>query len=158
MPRLFEECLTASTYGAKSTLKLLATAKALPTHLHTTIDFAELLAGMTFGNDLEYDPVPESSLTIPCPDWWGNQPVFFRDNRMYTRKDIVLSAANKDGGAHVDVPDNGLLALQEGFWIRTTTNSAGVMTTTSLENNHFRMLRRFADELLNSKELTGLAD
>lgn len=71
---------------------------------------------------------------------------------------MVLSAANKDGGAHVDAPDASLQALQEGFWSRTETNADGMKTTVPLVNNHFRMLRRFADELLKSQELLKLAD
>lgn len=143
--------------GQKATLQLVTTAKAMPSHFLATVDFAELMAGMTFGNTLVYDPVPEGLPTIACPDWW-DQPVFFRDNAMYTRKDVVLSAANKDGGAHVDAPDASLQALQEGFWSRTETNADGMKTTAPLVNNHFRMLRRFADELLKSQELLKLAD
>ncbi|MDH2917232.1 MAG: hypothetical protein PXX77_10205 [Gallionella sp.] len=143
--------------GQKSSLELVTTAKTVPGHLLATVDFAELMAGITFGNDLVYDPLPKGSPTVPCPSWW-DQPVFCRDKVMYTRKDIVLAAANKDGGAHVDAPDENLLALQEGFWNKTTTNADGIKTTVSLSNNHFRMLRRFADELLNSQELIKLTD
>ena len=35
----------------------------------------------------------------------------------------------------------------------TETNADGTTVTTPLENNHFRMLRRFAAELLESQEL-----
>ena len=34
----------------------------------------------------------------------------------------------------------------------------GMKTTVPLVNNHFQMLRRFADELLKSQELLKLAD
>jgi hypothetical protein len=121
------------------------------------MDFGELMAGMTFGYTLEYDPVPEDSPAILCTDWW-EQPVFIRDKTVYTRKDVVLSAANKDGGAHVDNPDAKLQALQAGFWIRTMTHADGTKRTEPLADNHFRMLRRFAEELLSSKELLKLAD
>jgi len=70
---------------------------------------------------------------------------------MYTRKDVVLSAANKDGGAYVDAPDASLQAFQEGFWSRTETNADDLRTTVPLVNNHCRMLRRFADVLLWSQ-------
>ena len=141
--------------GQKVTLKLVSTAKTVPPHLLADIDFAELMAGMTFSSGLTYDPVPAGSPTIACSDWW-DQAVFSRDSVMYTRKDVVLSAANKDGGAHVDAPDEKLQAFQEGFWIKTQTNPDGTKTTAPLVNNHFRMLRRFADELLNSSELLAL--
>ena len=70
----------------------------------------------------------------------------------------MLSAANKDGGAHIDTPDAKLQAFQEGFWIRTDTHADSTKRTQPIVDNHFRMLRRFADELLMSKELLKLAD
>lgn len=143
-------------FGQKQTLKLVSTAKTLPQHLQVDIDFAELMTGMTFGTELAYAAVPAGSPTVVCPDWW-TQPVFLRDRVMYARKDIVLSAANKDGGAHVDAPDAKLQAFQESFWTRTEITADGAETSVPLANNHFRMLRRFADELLNSQELLALA-
>lgn len=142
--------------GQKATLKLVSTAKTMPPHLLADMDFVEFMAGMTFGNDLTYTPVAADSPTIACPTWW-TEPVFLRDRVTYTRQDVVLSAANKDGGAHVDAPNAKLKALQEGFWNLTLTNTDGTKTTAPLVNNHFRMLRRFADELLNSQELLALA-
>ena len=68
----------------------------------------------------------------------GEQPVFVRDKKAYTRKDVVLSTANKDGGAHVDKPDANLQALQEGFWIRTVTHADGTKRTEPLADSHFR--------------------
>lgn len=141
--------------GQKATLKLISTAKTVPPHLLADMGFGELMAGMTFDDELTCAPVPTGSPTIACPVWW-TETVFLRDKVTYTRKDVVLSAANKDGGAHVDAPDVKLQALQEAFWIRTETNADGTKTTAPLVNNHFRMLRRFADELLNSQELLAL--
>jgi len=146
-----------SKMGRKGTLQLVTTAKTVPNEFLINMDFGELMAGMTFSHNLEYDPVPEDSPSILCPDWWG-QPVFIRAKTAYTRKDVVLSAANKDGGAHIDTPDAKLQALQEGFWIRTVTHADGTTKTEPLVDNHFRMLRRFAEELLSSKELLKLAD
>jgi len=142
--------------GQKATLRLVTTARTAPNDLLINIDFGELMAGMTFGRTIEYDPVPEGSPTILCTDWW-EQLVFIRDKTAYTRKDVVLSAANKDGGAHVDSPDAKLQALQEGFWIRTVTHADGTKMTEPLADNHFRMLRRFAQELLTSGDLLKLA-
>lgn len=142
--------------GMKDSLQLVSTATTFPDHLLVNMDFVEFMGGMTFGNDLTYDPVPSGTPTIPCLEWW-TQPVFLRDKVTYSRRDVVLAAANKDGGAHVDTPDAKLLALHEGFWMRTSTAADGTPSTTPLVNNHFRMLRRFADELLSSQELLALA-
>jgi SEC-C motif len=47
------------------------------------------------------DDVPVTK-QIPFEDWW-NAPVFIdRDKSSLTRKQLVLIAANQDGGAHVD--------------------------------------------------------
>ena len=39
---------------------------------------------------------------LPAPDWW-RQVVFALDpSAVYSRRDVILGAANQDGGAHVD--------------------------------------------------------
>lgn len=39
---------------------------------------------------------------LSVEDWWSNEPVFVYDAQRYSRRMIKLSAADKDGGAHVD--------------------------------------------------------
>jgi hypothetical protein len=39
---------------------------------------------------------------LSIDDWWGNETVFVHAPKRYSRRLIVLSAANRDGGAHVD--------------------------------------------------------
>lgn len=141
--------------GIKDTLQIATTAKSIEIESLGRIDFGELMGGMTFGGELEYTPVQQNTPTVSATDWWG-QPVFIRDGRLINRKQIVLAAAHKDGGAHVDEPDDDLRAIREGFWIKTQVRPNGEIISRSMENNHFRMLRRFADELLNSKELLGV--
>jgi hypothetical protein len=141
--------------GIKDSLQIVTTAKSVdPESLHEN-DFGEFMSGMTFGQELEYDAVQLDAPTITAPDWW-NQLVFVRNGELMSRCQIVLATAHKDGGAHVDEPDNDLRAIKEGFWVRTKSKDNGTTVSEPMENNHFRMLRRFADELLNSKELIGL--
>ena len=40
--------------------------------------------------------------TISFNDWWCHEPVFVHEGHKFSRQTIVLSAAHKDGGAHVD--------------------------------------------------------
>src|SRR5581483_6640726 len=40
--------------------------------------------------------------TAPLSDWWNVRPVYGYGSRKYTRKDLILAAANQDGGSHVD--------------------------------------------------------
>ena len=93
--------------------------------------------------------------TIAAPGWW-NQFVLVRNGRLISRRQIVLAAAHKDGGAHVDESDDDLQVVKEGFWIRTQTKPDGMTISEPMKNNHFRIIRRFADELLNSKELLSV--
>ena len=41
-------------------------------------------------------------IELQLDEWWNNQPVFNHDGVPYSRRMISLSAAEKDGGAHVD--------------------------------------------------------
>jgi hypothetical protein len=141
--------------GYKETIRLITTAKDVPTHILMEFDYGELLAGMWITKTIEYSAVPDGMPTIACSDWW-EQSVFVRDQVTFSRKDIVLSAANKDGGAHVSEPDHKLLALKSGFWSVEHNVGDGQSICILIENNHFRMLRRFADELLLSTELLKL--
>lgn len=75
-----------------------------------------------------------------------------------TRKDVVLGAADKDGGAHVDSgfkPE--YKALAEGIWQRRAV-IAGVETRTRLGDTQLPFLRQMGYEILNSPELLALGD
>ena len=142
--------------GVKETIQIATTAKSVESESVREIDFGELMSGMIFGQELEYTLIQKEVSTIAAPDWW-DQSIFVRNGNLISRRQIVLAAAHKDGGAHVDEADDDLQAVKEGFWIRTQTKPDGTIVSKSMENNHFRIIRRFADELLNSKEFMGLA-
>lgn len=141
--------------GIKETIRIPTTAISVEPESVREIDFGELMGGMIFSQDLEYTPIQKEVSTISALDWWG-QPVFVRNGNLISRRQIVLAVAHKDGGTHVDEPDDILRAVKEGFWIRTQTKPDGTTVSESMENNHFSVIRRFADELLNSKELLSV--
>jgi hypothetical protein len=95
---------------------------------------------------------------VSISDWWENEPTFFFNKVRYPRKKIILTAANKDGGAHVDELEKFYEALGagvEGFSIvgNLTYNSEppfeqGVKH--SAQNAHYALLRQFAHEFLAS--------
>lgn len=135
--------------------QLISTSKtASASDLHG-IDFGTFLAGQVMGNTIEYSPIDASAPVVDYQTWWS-QHIFFRDQKFYSRKDVVLAAANKDGGAHVADPDSNLAALIEGFWLQTTTLADGTKLTTPVEDNHFAMLRRLGEEILKSPQLLAL--
>lgn len=41
-------------------------------------------------------------IELSIEDWWSHESVFTHNTQKYSRRTIILSAANKDGGAHVD--------------------------------------------------------
>ena len=51
--------------------------------------------------DERYFPMPQKIEWMKFEDWWG-EPVFKSMQFTLTRKDLVLSVSNKDGGAHFD--------------------------------------------------------
>ena len=92
--------------------------------------------------------------------WW-NQTVFVvpPGNLQITRRSLALAAADKDGGAHVDSE----LAPDYQSVIDSLRFNASVVTPTgtelvSLENSHLVALRQMGYELLNSPELTEMAE
>ncbi len=100
---------------------------------------------------------------LPLQDWW-NQTIYILqlpntiESVKLSRKDLVLEAANKDGGAHVD--DN----IKPIYKTLLTSGSLGEIgliignkeQRISIENAHFVALRQIAHELLNSPDLINL--
>jgi hypothetical protein len=94
--------------------------------------------------------------TMPVERWW-EQTVFVLDHDTWvSRKEVVLTAADKDGGAHVD---ESLTPTYErlvkggdlGFFVDTHG------TEMPIGNHHYVALRQMGYELLNSPELLALA-
>lgn len=57
------------------------------------------------------------------PDWWNQVVIVDSLKARFTRRDLILALANKDGGAHVD-PN-----LDESYANLTRNNSVGWMTS-----------------------------
>jgi hypothetical protein len=147
--------------GKKESLKLVTTAASIPEgqieNYKAEFTSCDFLRRMTFSDDFEYDPVSEGEPEVSCDDWWL-QPVYFRNGMIFNRKDVVLAAANKDGGAHVSEPDTNLNALKEPVWTKREISADGEVRLTPLDNHHFRILRRLGDEILMSKDLIALSN
>jgi hypothetical protein len=52
--------------------------------------------------DETYFPSPVGGVMLDYDDWWEHEIVFQSNDSCLTRKDLVLTMANKDGGAHFD--------------------------------------------------------
>jgi hypothetical protein len=136
--------------GVKSSITLATTAEDKP--IESNVWAMENLVSFT-GTWGRTDP-KEICGQIPVDAWWG-QIVHIRGPSRLTRGNIVLFAANQDGGAHVDdeVSDHGQ-ALLEGMW---TTIRRGEPSARR-RNDHLAMLRTMALEILNSSDLLKLAE
>ncbi len=108
---------------------------------------------------------PPGPLRFLRRHFWWKQVIYVRQTKLkphpeylkITREDVVLGAANKDGGAHVD-PDfrPEYRALADGIWKRRLY-VAGIATTTRLADTQLPFLRQLGYEILNSPELLALA-
>ena len=114
---------------------------------------------------VDYTGARSSQFGLPSPfdrrdfvsvkEWW--EQVIMGTNTMPTRRDIILAAANEDGGAHV-APNPKKKAAELIRGVGTfRTNAGGVIVTNELNNHHFYLLRQFAFEVLNSQDIIAQA-
>jgi hypothetical protein len=106
-------------------------------------------------------PMLGTSFTeLPLAEWWDKEPIFVDKGTAYTRKKIILSLANKDGGAHVDkeleayyeVLRAGKYAI--GITGNVTYNGPAPFpqgVPVYPDNAHFALARQFAHETLVSQ-------
>ncbi len=122
------------------------------------------IAPISFGRkQVSVEPELENSRhrePLPVSEWW-NQTVFVVPpaNLEISRRSLVLAAANKDGGAHVD----SRLAPDYQRVIEALRFDAAIVTRNDREEKvladfHLVGLRQLGYEILNSPELTGLAE
>lgn len=109
-----------------------------------------------YGPDLQ-DFSVDSSVVLLVDKWW-NQVVWVLDlNTKLTRKDLVLGAANKDGGAHVDsVLEPKYEQLSKEDFGTIVVRIRGKEDRRSVTDMHLVSIRTIANELLKSTELLSL--
>ena len=95
---------------------------------------------------------------VPATKWW-NQVVFIRDGVRLTRRDVVLTAANKDGGAHVDAELTAEYEMLKapgamGFVSVGSQTSGKVFT---IDDGHLKLIGLMGIELLKSPDLLNVA-
>lgn len=90
---------------------------------------------------------------LSAKKWW-DECVYCWEMPL-TRRDMVLAAANQDGGAHVDAnPDGKTRSLVKSMGsVKAHAEAAEI----PLNNQHFHFLRQFAFEVLNSPDLVRAA-
>jgi Meiotically up-regulated gene 113 len=108
-------------------------------------------------------PLGQAFTEISLAAWWNGEPIFIDNGTAYTRKKIILSLANKDGGAHVDETLEAYYeVLRAGRYAFGFRGNIGNMTYNSPppfpqgvtiypNNAHFALARQFAHETLASQ-------
>ena len=97
----------------------------------------------------------QSAQSIGVLEWW-NQVIFVVNRIQVKRKDLVLWAAEKDGGAHTDSKTDKTYDALMNMW-EAYTESGSETQSVPIPPQHLFALRRFALEVLASKELSALA-
>jgi hypothetical protein len=94
--------------------------------------------------------------SILLSEQWWNERIWLEGEFALSRKDIVLSAANQDGGAHVDAnPNANTRKIKIGPSVTVKIN--GQPVENGFVNHHYPLVRQFAYEVLESKDLHRLA-
>jgi hypothetical protein len=93
------------------------------------------------------------------PEWW-NQIAYILGKARCSRKDLVLTAADKDGGAHVDAKltadyETLMTSGERGFFHYPTVGETGSFQP--IMDAHLVYLRQIGHELLISPDLLALA-
>lgn len=110
------------------------------------------------GTETVYFPIlkeiPSRTFFLEIDDWW-NEIIFDDKKHFMSRKDVVLSVANQDGGAHVDPEFN------ESYSNITKRDSLGYLidnkgSVIPTNNPIYASIRQIACEVLYSCELLKL--
>jgi len=159
------------THDTKSSTSLLKYLRATSVNiLSTTLEPSPettYYVGMGMVNMVgqESSFVPTLGNGPPINDYlpvtsWLEGVVYVLDGHRISRKIIILTAANKDGGAHVDkklTEEYELLKRECGIG-KLIYHENGNHTEQLLDNAHYVSLRQMAYEILNSPELTKFAE
>lgn len=136
------------THMGATGISLLSTTHGLPPDMPTPLAFDGMFRHSTTGGLQPKLGSGSYKGFLPMTEWWTQVVIVIKGAKL-SRRDLALTAANKDGGAHIDVAlPAGYKALVEGFW----SNAAG-----KISDHHALCLRQLGYEVLNSPDLISLA-
>lgn len=109
----------------------------------------------------EYTPKLHTARTkrlVSLNQWWRYETVYLLGSMLVSRRDLVLSAVNKDGGAHVDAKLNAEYEeVMNGVGWKMTLNLPSEDKDIPFRNAHLAAIRQIGYEALNSPDLLKLA-
>jgi hypothetical protein len=154
-------CIRVLVHDTKSSTSMLTHLSAKSINLLSTVTTEPVKPGTIHFDGLTRmtvdGPKPKLGMVrvssvMPVSDWWGQVVYASKDHRL-ARSNLVLGAANKDGGAHVDpalTPEYE--TITSNFLVRAEPDG----TLAPLTNVHLVGLRQLGHEILNSPELRAL--
>ncbi|WP_373033388.1 tetratricopeptide repeat protein [Sulfurovum sp.] len=84
---------------------------------------------------------------------WLNEKILLLDGEYFTREDVIVTSANKDGGTHTtNKPNRKMKLLKKSFGSFTVTEGNREISQ-DIKNHHLILLRQFAYEVLSSQDL-----
>jgi len=97
---------------------------------------------------------------IDLDKWWNQVVMVLGKEQRISRKKIVLAAANKDGGTHVDskLTKEYEMLSQEGAAGHFSYTNNGIESVRPITDAHLVSLRQMAYEILNSPAILDLAN
>lgn len=137
----------------KNMLFLSTTENFIPANM---VSYHGLLSIFSSNEQTKYKPIGLDGKNIKLlnfDNWW-NEIIIYDKQNLFSRKDIVLSIANKDGGAHVDPKLNKTYArLTKDNSIRWKFIKNNIEK--DIENNPaYTCIRQISDELIFSYSLS----
>lgn len=101
-----------------------------------------------------------NSKYVPLPEWWESIVYVRAPDISLSRSHLILMAADKDGGAHVDaqLPPEYIAVTLPGVAGHGAVGANGTLEfVVAFRDLHLVSLRQLAFEVLNSPELLQLA-
>jgi hypothetical protein len=141
--------------GVKESIQLLSIAPDIVDEVPADATFA-MVYPIIFGDFIRPNLEANRANDLLDISQWLKQQVMFNKGVWLTRNDIILKAANEDGGAHIATRTSGKTRAMKTPWLTREVEVAGEKIQEPLTDNHFPLLRAFGHEVLNSPELINL--
>jgi hypothetical protein len=142
--------------GVKESIQLLSIAPDIVVQVPADATFA-MAYPIIFGDFIRPNLEANRANDLLGVSQWLEQRVMFNKGVWLTRNDIILKAANEDGGAHVDPQPSNKTQAMKTPWLIRDVEEEGKRRQEPITDNHFPILRAMGHEVLNSPELKSLA-
>lgn len=140
--------------GTKDSLRFLDTSDPVATGGITTHNGLSAIYMPDGGEPAEYVPMLDATFRKPrlvgFDEWWEGAAFQQIGGATFSRKNLILTAANQDGGGHVDpFLDNLYQSIQTGAFLGWTTQSPAGKDV-SIEGAERAAIRQIAHEVLKT--------